>query len=334
MRIAFAGFRHGHILGLHKLACEHPGVEVVAASEPDAEARRALAEAGQVKLTHDSHERMIRETDCDAVAIGDVYGLRGPILIAALKAGRHVISDKPICTRPEDLEQIAELASSRGLSVGAQLDLRSMGVFRAMRRLISEGAVGEVHTVCFTGQHPLLYGTRPAWYFEPGMQGGTINDIAIHGIDAVGWLAGRRVAEVVAARAWNARLKEVPFFQDAAQLLLRLDNGGGALGDVSYFAPAYSAPQYWRITCHGPDGVIEAAASADAVVLQRAGDKEPQRIDPDPDRPAAYFGAFLAEAAGQRDNLDLTTNEIIQATRATLAIQQAADQNKTHVALA
>lgn len=337
MKIAFAGLRHVHILMLHRMLRERDDVEIVAVSEADPATRQALAEGGEVELTHDDYPALLAEADCDAVAIGDYYGRRGEIAIAALQAGRHVIVDKPVCTRADECEQIAALARQKNLRVGCQLDLRDSGDVHAARRLIREGAIGDVHTIAFDGQHPLSYGSRPGWYFEEGKHGGTINDIAIHAVDLIPWMTGRSLAEVVAARAWNARLTEVPHFQDGAQMLLRLDNGGGVLGDVSYFAPdrgGYAMPQYWRITCRGPGGVIEISKASGKVFLGGASADEPQQwIEPDPMPGGTYFDAFQRDIEGRSLPGDLTTETVLEATRVTLAIQEAAEKATTNVPL-
>src|SRR5207248_6675850 len=117
-----------------------------------------------------------------------------------------VISDKPICTRIAELERIEDLAKENHRALSAQLDLRDSGAFITARRLIREGAIGEIHTVVFTAQHPLFLDKRPKWYFEPGKHGGTLNDIAIHATDLIPWMTGRKLIEVTAARAWNARV--------------------------------------------------------------------------------------------------------------------------------
>ena len=279
---------------------------------------------------------MLAEIDCDAVAVGDYYGRRGEIILAALAAGKHVIADKPICTRQSEREQIAELARSRNLRVGCQLDLRDSGHMHAARRLIRNGAVGQVHTIIFDAQHPLMYGTRPGWYFEPGRHGGTINDIAIHAVDLIPWITGRKLAEVVAARVWNGRLKEAPHFQDGAQMLLRMDNDGGVMGDVSYFAPdsgGYDMPQYWRITFHGDKGVLEVSHTQKNVMLG-GGSREPIKwIGPDPMPDGGYFDAFLRDIAGASLEGDSTTETVLEAARVALAIQDAADKERHDVPL-
>src|SRR5688500_12282336 len=105
MKLAFLGFRHGHVMGLYQSALQHPDVDVVAAVEEDSATAASLRGAGKVKLTHDRIADVLPGVACDAVAIGDVYARRGAIAIAALTAGKHVIADKPLCTRLDELER-------------------------------------------------------------------------------------------------------------------------------------------------------------------------------------------------------------------------------------
>ncbi|MEO6435614.1 MAG: Gfo/Idh/MocA family oxidoreductase [Tepidisphaeraceae bacterium] len=337
LKLAFFGFRHGHVMGLYKSALAHPRVQVVAAVEEDATTAASLRASGAVELTHDRFDDDIFDNiDFDAVAVGDYFSRRGEIAIRALEAGKHVIADKPICTILLELEKIEQVAKSKGRAVGCLLDLRDHGPFITMRRLIRGGAIGTVHTVNVAAQHPLLLGKRPAWYLEPGKQGGTINDIAVHAIDLIPGLTGRRIIECVAARAWNARLPQFPHFQDAAQIMLKLDNGGGVLGDFSYLAAdgvAYAAEQYWRVTCHGDGGVMETSYNAKTVSLAKSADASPQSIPAESGDPTGCLDAFLDEIAGSPHDGALTTRDVLSASRQVLHIQQAADEGRSNVAL-
>lgn len=329
VRLAFAGFRHGHILEVYDLCRKRRDVEVVAACEEHEPTRAELASAGKVKFTHASYDEMFTEAGFGALAVGDYYARRGAILIRALQAGMHVISDKPICTKLDELERIAELSSAGKLSVGCQLSMRDDGNLLAMRQVVAEGRIGEVHTLCFSGQHPLLRGSRPEWYFQPGKHGGTINDIAIHALDAIGWLTGGKIAAIVAARAWNARVADPDWFQDGAQLMLRLDNDGGVIGDVSYLAPdacGYRVPQYWRFTLHGSGGLAETSTVADGVTVHTQDAKTAQHVPPARAEAAGYLRSFLNEIQGGRENLTLTTQEVLASARLALLAQCAADE--------
>ena len=98
LKIAFAGFRHGHIFDLYNLADTSDELEIVAACEGHDETRAQIQAKGTAKITHDRFERMLDEVDCDIVATGTYFTRRGQVLIKALERGKHVIGDKPLCT--------------------------------------------------------------------------------------------------------------------------------------------------------------------------------------------------------------------------------------------
>ena len=332
LRLAFAGFRHGHIYSLYNLAKQEPTIEIVAACEEDAGTRQQMAN-GPVAVTHDNHRRMLEEVPCEAVAVGDYYGARGAIIIEALRRGKHVIGDKPLCTSADELAVIARLAREQHLAVGCQLNLRDHPAFRAMHAALRDGAIGTVLAIAFTGQHSLNYGTRPAWYFEPGKHGGTINDIAIHALDFILWATGCRIARVNAARVWNANLPQVPWFQDGAQMMLTLDNGAGVLGDVSYFVPATvdcALPQGWRFTCWGSEGILEGGVNSPPM-LYRSGKNAAETLPPPEATTGNYLQSFLDEIRGNAAAVTLSTQDVLESARAALAVQHAADHGLTNV---
>ena len=253
MRILFYGFRHNHIRALYKKAAASPRFEIVGCVETNDAARAAAEEALGVTFSDRSYESLLEERDLDAVAIGCAYGERGAAVLAALRAGKHVIADKPLCTSLEELAAIRALSAAGGLKVGCMLDLRDMPQTAAAWQILSGGTLGEVRNIAINGQHALDYGRRPMWYFEPGMHGGTINDLAIHGIDLVRLLTGMEIVHIDAARTWNAYATAHPDFRDCALFMARLENGAGVVADVSYSAPpqAFRLPSYWefRIWC-------------------------------------------------------------------------------------
>jgi predicted dehydrogenase len=334
-RIVVAGFRHGHIFDIYHQAQKRPDTELVGTAEEDAATREQLQAKG-IAISHDSIERLLDEVPCDVVAIGDYYSRRGPIAIAALQRGKHVIADKPICITLAEHREIARLAAERQRCVGCQLDLRHSGKFRALRRLIRDEALaGEIHAISFGGQHPLNLASRPGWYFEPGKHGGTIVDIAIHGLDIIPWLTGLRFAHLDAARNWNAGPKHLPHFRDAAQLMLTLDNGAGVLGDVSYLIPdshGYACPLYWRVTLWGTKAVLEVDSGHAGVMIYANGEKTGREVPPDAPG-AGTLEALLHEIRGAAHLADPTTAEVLDSTFVTLRVQEAADQRLTNLPL-
>jgi len=326
-RIAFAGFRHPHIFSLYTRAQEHAQCEIVGAWEGDPVMREHLRTAGEVVLTHESFAHMLAESGCTMVALGDVYAQRGALAIAALQAGKHVISDKPLCTTLDELDQISRLAKEKKLSVGCQLDLVESGVVRQLQKVVREGTIGSVCTLTISAQHPLRYDSRAAWYFEPGQHGGTINDIGVHVFDLVPWLTGSPWKSVLSAREWNAKAVATPHFKDCAQFLAILENGASCFADLSYLAPdtlGYELPQYWRVTVHGTKGMAEASYSLPHITVVTDKDTTPQRLSALTDKPAGYFQEFLDEITGSSSEGALTTTRVLSVARQALEGQAAA----------
>ena len=335
-RFAFAGFRHSHIIDLYDAAKEHDAAEVVAAAEDHETTANGLA-SRNVDLTHKSIQDLFADSDIfDVLAVGDYYGRRGSLAIQGLELGKHIILDKPVCTRIKEWELINTLSRSKKLAVGCQLTNRDHPVMITLKRLIREGVIGKVQTVCFMGQHPLRYGTRPAWYFEEGKHGGTINDIAVHAVDILPWLLGVKFSEVIAARVWNNSFDEHPSFDVCAQMMMLMKQQIGVMGDVSYLSPdsqGYTVPQYWRYTLHGENGILETSITDSSVRLWRDDGTGEESFDLDPGREAGYLDDFLNEISGNLDACDLTSEQVLESARITLLLQNAADRGLTHVSL-
>lgn len=325
MKIAFVGLRHGHIFRLAEMIRSTSGSEIIGAWE---ENRQAALEACE-KFTepfYESFEDLLKDSQVDAVAIGDYYGIRGERAIQALQAGKHVIADKPICTRLSELDEIERLSREKNLKVGCMLDLRYDPALRLAGKMIREGELGKILSVNVTGQHCLAYCTRAKWYFEEGKHGGTFNDIAIHGIDALRMFTGMEYGKTFCARQWNAFAKETPEFMDSAQMMGEMENGAGVTMDVSYSAPdptAYSLPGYWRFSFFGEEGWIECRFKGGEVLTAKEGDMNPRIIDA-PSVNENYLDDFIKDVNGEPT--EFNTKSVLDSARATLNLQAVADR--------
>lgn len=326
MNIAFAGLRHGHIFVLHSMAQEHPDFTVTGAWEPDEAARAAAREKG-VDCRYATLEALLADPAVEAVALGGCFADRGGVAIAALKAGKHVIADKPLCTSLEELDEIERLAKSSGKIVSCMFTMRFEPVVLAVRQLAKSGELGEINNVYFGGQHPLQYGRRPMWYFEEGKHGGVLNDIAIHGMDVLEYAFGLRCKTINAARCWNKFADSEPAFRDSAQLMLTAQNGAGVLGDVSYAIPdgvEFALPYYWEFMVWGTGGMAEFSLGKNHAVFYKKGKKEPVElasVQPATD----YLTDFLRVVNGETDVI-LPVEDVFASTRATLLLQKKADE--------
>ena len=326
LKILFCGFRHGHINGLYKKVEESEFAEIAGCIEPNNEAREAAEKNLGAVFSDMSYEEWL-STDIDAVAIGNAYGDRGEAIIKALRAGKHIIADKPICTSLDELCEIKRLSEEKNLKIGCMLDLRYLTQTKKAKEMLDSGVLGEIRNISFNGQHPLNYGVRPSWYFEEGMHGGTINDLAIHGIDLVRMLTGREFDKIDAARVWNAYATKEPNFKDCALFMARLEGGAGVLADISYSAPtqAFSLPSYWEFRVWCDKGMLTFNYPDESVTVYREGVAEPEKYTE-----LSFAGDYLSEFYEEVtcDKRDMTEN-IFASSKFALLLQEEADREES-----
>ena len=322
-KILFNGFRHGHIHSLYSGVMADDRFEIAGCLETNREARENAESKLQAVFSDMSYAQWL-ESDVDIVAIGGAYGDRGEAIIQALEAGKHIIADKPICTDQKQLETIKRLCREKNLKLICMLDLRYLPQTLAAKRLLDSGRLGSVRNVAFNGQHCLDYGNRPGWYFEQGMHGGTINDLAIHGIDLVRMLSGMEFAAVDAARCWNAYATEEPHFKDSALFMARLENGAGVMADISYSSPKTAAnlPSYWEFRIWCDSGMLSFHYWDSSVTVYAAGNDRPEVLEWD-----ESCGGYLDDLIQELEtDSTVATENVLKSTETALHLQEIADK--------
>jgi predicted dehydrogenase len=320
IKVAFSGFRHGHVQAMYNTAKRLDYVDIVACvDEGGPEAHGSSIPTLGVELTHESLDQVIAEVDFDVLACVDYYANRGPSCLKALEAGKHVVTDKPLCTSLEDLKTIARLSREKKLQVGIDLTMRYGGDYGTLAGIVSGGGIGEVSSCMVTGLHPLAYGSRAMWYFDPGKQGGTINDLMIHGLDLMRWASGLEYSEVIFGEAWTRRAPAP--FQDSAQMALEFTNQAKYLGDCSYMAPE-GCPEHWRFFVWGTEGSV--ILDGHGLKWYRAGEGEQEVVARNQPPISDPFEDFVS-AIAQGTERWLSSEECIKSQTAALAAQLAAD---------
>ena len=319
MNIAFAGFRHYHIMTLYNMVKDDDSVTLTGCFEENADAKKA-AENNGVSFNYNSYEEILRDKNIEAVAIGDYYSKRGKMVIDALKAGKHVICDKPICTDLAELEKIEKLSKEKNLQVCCMFDLRYLPQIPKVCEIIKNGDLGKIVNITFTGQHCLDYGNRPMWYFEEGKHGGTINDIAIHGIDLLRFITGKEFTKVNFAKTRNAFADKEPDFKDCGQFVAELEDIS-VMADVSYAAPKFDGilPTYWDFYIWGTKGMLKFNYASNNIHIY----KGTEEIIECADRKIDYLNAFALEIQGTSTMMN--TADILKSQRQVLEIQKVAE---------
>jgi len=192
-----------------EIARNHPGVAVVAS--PDA---------------------VFCDPTIDLVVVTTPNAAHFPLAAEALARGKHVVVDKPLTTTAREARELARRAEAAGKVLAVFHNFRWYSDYLALRRLIAEGALGEIkyfesHFDRYTPQVP------DAWREKPGPASGTWWDLGPHLVDQVLQLFGPPRA----VRADMAIQREGGTAVDFFHVLLRYDTLRVVLTS-SFIAPA------------------------------------------------------------------------------------------------
>jgi predicted dehydrogenase len=220
-----------HVEALRRLGVQVHGV--VGSSH-----ERASERAGELNLppAYESFEAMLADDRVDVVHVTSPNHLHHRHASAALRAGKHVVCEKPLAMSASESADLLELGLRSGLVHAVNFNLRFYPICQHVRGLVGEGGIGEVRLI--SGhylQDWLLLEDDWNWRLEPKLGGRlrAVADIGSHWMDLTSFLSGRRITEVMADLATFVKVRRGREMttDDAATVLLRYE--GDARGAFS-----------------------------------------------------------------------------------------------------
>lgn len=211
-----------------------------------------------------SVEAIIEDPSIDLIVTAAIPRDRADIAIRALRAGKHVVADKPGVTTLDDLAAIDQAVAETGkrwwVMFGERFENRAVAEACRRARL---GDIGRVVSVLGLGPHRLGADGRPDWFWDPAATGGILVDIGSHQADQFLMATGAGTAEVVSAQVGNVSCPRHPAMQDIGQMVV---TGGGAVGThrVDYLSP--TGLKTWgdgRLMIVGTEGTLEVRTNVD-----------------------------------------------------------------------
>lgn len=191
------GVGNAHVNG----ALEAKGAKLVAICDlrEDRLAKQA-AKCPEVKQYKDYAE-MLKDPEIDIVSVCTPSAMHADMAIQALRAGKHVLSEKPMDIVVDKILEIGRVAEECGLKVGGVFQNRRNAVMEPVKKAVEEGRLGEI----YTGFFRVNWYRKDSYFLESGGWrgtwamdgGGSLMNQAVHTVDIMQWLLG----DVVSVRS-------------------------------------------------------------------------------------------------------------------------------------
>lgn len=312
--------------------------DVVAVYDLNHERAVQIAQQYQAKA-FDSIEDLLAVPTLDAVSVCAANHAHAQITIQALKAGKHVLCEKPMAVTPEDCEAMVKAAEESGkyLMIGHNQRLAKAHV--KARELVRSGAIGKVLTFRTTFGHggPETWSIDPgknSWFFDKKRAAmGAMADLGVHKTDLIQFLTDSRVTET---RAIVTTLDK----RDASGNLIGVDDNAiciytlenGIIGTMTA-SWTYYAGEDNSTVLYGTEGMMKIYADPQfsIEICTRSGEKVYYDIDRiqtnDNQTSSGVIDAFIS-AIALGEEPAISGKSALYAMRAVFASIESAEKNQ------
>ncbi len=250
-----------HMPGYHA----HPRAKIVGVCDIILERAEAAAKRFGATFVTDDYKELVSRDDIDAIDVVTPNVVHVPIALAAIKAGKHVICEKPLAMSHAEAQELIAAAKETGAKTGVNFTYRGHPASRYAQYLISRGHIGRIfHVNAFYMQGWLVSPDTPiVWRLQKDMTGtGVLGDLGSHVIDLACWFTGAKITSVVADMSTFVEERPLPGgtgkgkvdVDDASTFLARFDNG--AMGTFVSSRNATARGNYQRIEVYGESGAL------------------------------------------------------------------------------
>jgi 1,5-anhydro-D-fructose reductase (1,5-anhydro-D-mannitol-forming) len=229
------------------------GVELLGFCARNVGRARVFADqAGGGARAYGSLDEVLADRRVNAIYLATPNALHAEQAIACLKAGRHVLTDKPMATTAADAQRMLETAQASKQILGVMHQARFHPANLHLIRLIDEGSLGTLTAIRV--QIGIWYPPGDNWRLDPAVSGGgAAMDLGPHGLDLMLEIGG----PVARVSAWTGNLRFNYRVEDFCHARLEFARGGIGLLEVGYCVRAYGG----RIEVYGSAGTFVADGS-------------------------------------------------------------------------
>ncbi len=234
--------------------------ELVAVMDANMEAAKNCKEKYNAKYAFDNYEELLALDEIEAVYIASPVFCHKEQAIAAAKAKKHILIEKPVGISVKEAEKIAKVCDKEGVKLGVGFMMRFHAYHQEMKKIVSEGKIGEI--VSARAQLTCWYPEMEnCWRQDIKLSGGgALMDMGVHCVDLIRYITGLEVKKV-SSFIGNQIFKYS--VEDAGGIIMQLENGAIAYVDANFNIPDAAAK--CKIEFYGTKGSIFAQGTISQV---------------------------------------------------------------------
>ena len=179
------------LIGKKRLAGLPAGSKLVVACDTNLSRAEELAKLAKTGRAVADFKQAVAGSDVDAVIVAVINNALAEVSAAAIRAGKHVIVEKPAGTSVAQIDELISLADQHGVCVRVGFNHRYHPAFIKAREIFESGVMGELMFIRARYGHGGRIGYDKEWRANPKLSGGgELIDQGIHLIDLAGWFPG------------------------------------------------------------------------------------------------------------------------------------------------
>lgn len=264
--VGVGGIAHTHMPGWEKSDL----AEVVAGTDVSEDILNKWGAEHKVSKLSTRVEDLLSDPDIDIIDVCTPSAYHAPITIAALKAGKHVICEKPLAPTPEEVRQMIAARDESGKYLMTAQHMRFHELSQAFKREVDDGQLGYVYHGRAWWLRRASFPTRGSFWAKKHSGGGPCIDIGVHVLDLALWLMGNPkpisvsgVARTLMAEkpgmfsSWGGgAVPEEHDVEDFAVGFVRFENGATMMVETSWILNHQAPDDGRRIWLYGDEGGI------------------------------------------------------------------------------
>lgn len=228
----------GFIANVHARAIRNSGHDLYAIASSTPESAAVVANKFNITNVFDSWQELVSSSEVDVIHICTPNELHAEIAIAAAKANKQIVCEKPISVNTSDAQAIEEAVLNSGVGFAVSFAYRFYPIVREMRAKLLNGEAGSVH---------LMHGNYlQDWLAEPSSDNWRVDavtggksrafaDVGTHWCDLMEFVTGDRITQLIAntSKAYQERNGVKVLTEDIANIIFETASGASGTLTVS-----------------------------------------------------------------------------------------------------